>query len=351
MESALSDLGLQVQRSNDDEVICACPEHLRRTGHEDRHPSFSVNRDSGLFSCFSCHYRGNFLTLVNDLLYEGNDIFAAARWVRLQGINIERARERLQQTQDHAPRRVLPVEVDNASLALFVDPPPAVLAQRGISTEACEHFGLRWDADRGHWIIPIRTRDGKLLGWQRKGEGKKRYYVRNYPRDMSKSQTLFGIAEFPLGAVAVLMESPLDVAHLWTLGYEGGLASYGSAVSTAQMHLVMSVSDELIMALDNDEAGWDASEAIRVGVRRRGVLVSQPWANRFTGGMRFLRYEQGTKDIGDMDEAEIERSLTNAQHWTVARFPTSRPAGLPGGGRAANARPWAKPRLRATGRR
>jgi DNA primase len=79
-----------------------------------------------------------------------------------------------------------------------------------------------------HFILPVRDPDnGKLWGWQEKG---KRYF-RNVPEGVRKGHTLFGIREFPADSPAVLVESPLDVARLYTVGYRNAVSSFGAGVT------------------------------------------------------------------------------------------------------------------------
>ncbi|GAA2322112.1 hypothetical protein GCM10010149_89060 [Nonomuraea roseoviolacea subsp. roseoviolacea] len=51
---AMEDMGLDVLRVDESgEAQCRCPAHYELLGREDRHPSFSVNIDSGLMACFA----------------------------------------------------------------------------------------------------------------------------------------------------------------------------------------------------------------------------------------------------------------------------------------------------------
>lgn len=339
LESALHDLGLRIYRSDDLEVTCYCPEHEARLGKEDRHPSWSVNRLTGLHNCYSCGFSGTFLGLVTSTLYGGKDVFAAARWIRQYGIDLDAARE-LPAWEDRvledAPRVA---EMDEARLAFFVDPPQDELDKRFLTLEATRHYGILWDAENGAWILPIRAPGGDLLGWQYKS---KRVF-RNRPNGVPKSSTLFGINEFPIGAPAVLLESPLDVARLFCAGFEGGVAAYGVGVSDAQLRLLSEVTDELVVALDDDEDGRKHCEILRVGEWEGRRCVRQAWARQFN--MRFFEYgDTGAKDIGAMeDSSDIEYGLFNAKHSTIARFgelSVRRPAaGLPARSSREDARP------------
>lgn len=301
MLTSLEEIGIRVIREVNDEILGHCPAHKQRTGKEDTHPSWSVNIDSGLFNCFSCGYTGTFVDLVVYMTEMSHG--AAVAWTKARG-GVEKVRKSLSQTVDTLQVDTTSV-INEASLALFVDPPKKAREKRHLTLEACQHFGVLWDTKREMWIIPIRDPDtGVLLGWQEKNER----YFRNKPYSMKKSTTLFGINEFPTGEVAVLVESPLDVVRLYGAGISGGLACFGSKVSKEQMSLLVMETDQAILAFDNDTAGWGATEDIRVKYRN-------------DIGMRVLNYTGITAvDIGKMSDAEIHRAINTAYSTIVSRL-------------------------------
>lgn len=284
---AVARLGIKVERAVDGELWARCPRHLARTGRPDRHPSFSVNEDKGVFKCFSCGYQGSFTTLVADLL--GLEPVAAGAWVASLG-SLERTARLLRERT--APAALPPPE---PTLAGYVPPPPDALAARRIDGDGAARYGLLWDGESGGFILPIRRLDGHLLGYQYK-RGK---FVRNRPRGLAKGQTLFGAHCFT-GPVAVLVESPLDCARLWSAGIAGAVASFGADVTDRQIELLVRLADIVILALDDDEAGW--LSAPTVAARLRGRVP-----------VKYLRYPgRKVKDVGEMSDAEIGAGIDGA---------------------------------------
>lgn len=355
LESAMAELGIDIYRSTDDEVTAYCPGHLERVGREERHPSWSVNRTTGLHNCYSCGFSGTFIDLVMYKLFP-NDTFRAARWIRQFGLNLARASDLVswaeRESTTEAPVQLVP----ETRLAMYADVPDWALEARLMTRESVDHYGIRWDDKAEAWIIPVRRPEGDLAGWQKKWQKRRRFM--NEPKDMVKSECLFGLDVFPVGEPAVMLESPLDVARLHSAGFEGGLSTYGAAWSRIQLQLIASVTDELVCALDDDKDGRLHAEELRVGKWERGKMV-QPGAPR---GMhlRFFNYEgTGAKDIGDMNTDQIVRGLYEAVHSTVARLGTEKQdrerrglhrgaAAVSGSPRRANGRPRALP---ADGRR
>jgi DNA primase len=102
---------------------------------------------------------------------------------------------------------------------------------------------------------------------------------------------------FGLGHVAptfVVVESPLDAVRLHGLGVPA-VSTYGAAVSTAQMQLMIVWARKLIIALDNpyrDDAG-----------RTNALRLLKDYG---TFGIHFWPYtEDSPKDPGDMTDEEI----------------------------------------------
>ena len=318
VEGALMEMGIEIYRSNDDEITSWCPGHPRRVGRKQRTPKWSVNRTTGLHNCWSCAYSGTFLSLVMDQLFP-HDVFRAARWLRQFGSNLARASELATwaEREDRAVE-VLQTLVPETRLAMYADVPDDELAARFINREAVDHYGVRWNSDRKSWIIPVRTPVGDLAGWQEKCAHKRRFI--NDPKDMLKSLCLFGFDVFPVGEPACLLESPLDVLRLHSAGWEGGLSSYGAVVSLSQMKLVETATDEVVVALDDDKDGRLHAEELRVGQWQQGKMVRRPFAKGMH--VRFFSYgTTGQKDLGGMEQdGDITRGLYDAQHSAVARF-------------------------------
>lgn len=289
--AVLERLGVAITTVGDTEVGGRCPVHHLVVGKEDRSPSWSMNLHSGLWICYSCGAKGNLSQLVLQLTGDSDEAMLVNEYIISSGL------ERLK-AGTSAPVENLP-SVDLSAFRKFVSVPEQLLEYRRIDPEVAQRFGIRWDPQPRHWIVPIISPSGDLWGWQAKGKN----YFRNVPTGVPKSRTLFGIERFK-AQVAVLVESPLDVVRLASLRpgqLTHGLGTFGAHVSTYQLNLVSRWADTLVIALDNDEAGIRAAERVaRECPRPRG-------------GINFLRYEHtNAKDIGDMTNDELEEALAGA---------------------------------------
>jgi 5S rRNA maturation endonuclease (ribonuclease M5) len=286
------------------ELMGKCPGHRKATGREDHNPSWSINEETGAHHCFSCGYKGSILTLVADLLQLEN-LDDAKSWISANApVDLEALSQELaalrRESNIYVPR---PVPMSEARLAVFSDPPEWALKERALSLEACLHHKVRWENQTDAWITPIRDpEDFHLLGWQQKGQGNR--YFRNRPAGLKKAGTLFGIehyADLSLNDM-IVVESPLDVVRLTSIGIRGGVSTFGASVSDEQIKL-MRRAERIVIAMDNDDAGRKSNSHILKVLRRYGM---ECW---------FFDYSHtDAKDIGDMTAAEIESGLVKARH-------------------------------------
>jgi 5S rRNA maturation endonuclease (ribonuclease M5) len=295
MKDVLSRLNIEIYGSRGDEINAICVAHKDRTGHIDHNPSFWINSDSGAFICFSCQWKGNIYTLISYV--EGIDTENASTWISKDSNFLERF-QRLNTNKE--PLKIEePKIVSESMLKAYIEVPIKALASRGLTIEAANKHGIVWNRLEDNWVIPLREPlTSKLLGWQEKG------YMRRYFKNMAnikKSEALFGY-ELYKGGNMIVVESPLDVVRLSSLGICGGVAVMGATVSNTQFKLI-SGADKIIFALDNDPAGHKSTSELIDRCREFGV---EAW---------FFNYSNtDMKDIGGMSRFEIEWGINNAQH-------------------------------------
>lgn len=295
MTETLDRLGIEVIGTRGYEVQAACPAHKERTGHEDRNPSWYINADTGAHICFSCGWKGNLYTVISYAAQVDYD--KAQEWLGSPAS----LTARLNRVVAERPEQVFeePTRISEAMLSAFTIPPDYALTARGLSPSAVSRYSIKWDERNKHWIIPIRDpRTDLLLGWQEKGFDSR--YFRNRPSGVKKSETLFGYSE-NVNNWAVVVESPLDVVRLASLGIPG-IATYGSHVSVEQFKLLRGL-DKVVFAMDNDEAGRASSKELLELSKQYGVESS------------YFHYgDIDVKDVGAMSKAEVLSGIKNARH-------------------------------------
>lgn len=284
--TVLESLGVTVKSIGEQEIVGCCPVHLRRTGKEDRSPSWSINSISGLWFCHSCGARGNLHGLLTEL--SGSPDIATNYYTLLINATLE---------QMSVPQVVYKPAVNWELYERFSDVPEDLLSKRHITSEAARVHGLKWDTLNSSWVIPIISAKRDIVGWQLKSlDG-----VKNYPVGVKKSNNLFGIERFS-GDTAILVESPLDVVRLTSLGTaEQGLSTFGASVSSVQINMLSNVCEKVIVAMDNDTAGIESSKKL---------FKALP---RFRKGVLWLSYQKTkAKDIGEMSDLEILDAISDA---------------------------------------
>jgi DNA primase len=293
MEDLLDRLGVEYFNIRGFEINGSCPAHLQRTGNEDHNPSWWINADTGAHICFSCGFKGSVTSLIEYV--QGIDFESAKAWIS-DGVDLGKALDKATRKE---PVLKEVTDISEANLAAFVDPPEHALRSRGITLEAARLYGISWDNHKQCWITPIRNPiDGKLWGWQEKGSNR---YFRNYPTGVNKSLGLFGYGQYK-GGPMIVVESPLDVARMASVGVFGGVSTYGAAVSKSQINLIRG-AESVIFAMDNDKAGRESSKAL-LG-----------WSLRLGFEARFFNYDHvDIKDVGGMSKDEITLGLETARH-------------------------------------
>jgi len=294
MEDLLVRLGLDVVSTRGYEVQTSCPAHLERTGHIDHNPSMWVNSDTGAFICFSCQFKGGLQTLIS--YTQGVTYEDAAEWLT----SADGLSRRLERAVAHKPTYEEVTTITESMLAAFTTPTQDMLRGRGLTMDAAEDYGVKYDSRKDAWILPIRDPlTSTLLGWQEKGVSGR--YFKNYPKGVQKSNTLFGYDLYS-GGDMIVVESPLDAVRLASVGISGGVATYGALVSKAQVNLLRG-ADRLVVAMDHDEAGVESSKALLNFSIKYGFECV------------FFNYSGiDCKDVGGMSKNEIVFGIDNARH-------------------------------------
>ena len=306
VENVLDNLGISVVKQSGAEMLALCPGHKERTGKEDHNPSWWINSDTGMHNCFSCGFKGTLPYLVafvrGDKTKWGRlDFDAARRWVEAHGgvgapVTIDMV------TEDRYLRPISRKGLPEYQLALFDQPPTWALEARHLTEDAVSFYGILWDKESDCWITPIRDAwNSSLLGWQVKSQ--KERYFRNRPQGVLKSTTMFGMDRYS-GGTMVVVESPLDAARLFSLGWMG-VASFGAELSNEQL-LMLRRAERLVVAMDNpriDAAGKKAVQAVLDATKK------------YRFDCKFFNYHGiDAKDVGDMTPEEIEHGIKTAKH-------------------------------------
>jgi DNA primase len=286
IEDVLHQIGIEVHGGGK-ELACSCPFHA------DRHPSFSVNATSGLWICYSCGRGGSLPMLIQEVGDSDADPAVILRDIKHQAISSARHSVHYEEPEAAPPPEPLFIFARYESYG----PVPAwALDSRSIDAAQAARYGLKWDKG---WVLPIwdpyvAEPQLGLLGYQ----WKRLSVVSNWPQEVKKSHTLFGLREQAGGTIA-LVESPLDVVRMAMVGVSA-VAAFGAYVSKDQLHLLVEAADRIIVALDDDTAGNQQATKI------------YPYLARHVPTTRAV-FPRGCKDPGDMTDDQIVRTFSDVQ--------------------------------------
>ena len=282
--------------------------------HDEKTPSFSVNKTKQFYHCFGCHESGdvfsfmmklegrNFTEVVEDLAARANVEIKHEQQSPAQAREAARRKSERQQGLD------LNAQVAELYRKLLLgnggQPARQYLQQRGISDEVAETFRMGFAPPSGDvvarlvqrenippafaekmgliarrrgrdgyhdrfWnrlIFPVARAGGEILGFGGRllGDGDGPKYI-NTPETQlyRKGEIMFGMEA---AAVAIrrskavlLVEGNLDVIQMYQHGFQHTLAPMGTALTTRQILLLRRMADEVVAIFDGDSAGQAAA--------------------------------------------------------------------------------------------
>jgi DNA primase len=278
--------------------------------HQEKSPSFTVNRDKGVFHCFGCGVGGDVVKFVQ--LYQKCTFPEAVRYLagraalaipELEGSADDRAaaaeREALVSLHDDAllffreqlatpagarARREIEARMVSAeTMAVFRygyapaggrDTLVARFASKKVPRELQLRSGLIQERDGGRLVdrfrnrlmIPIARDSGAVVafGGRALEEGQAPKYL-NSPETpiYTKGRTLYGL-DVTKGAIrkhnyCVLVEGYFDLAQVWQAGVHPVVAVSGTALTQTQARLLKRFATKVVLSFDPDTAGQNAA--------------------------------------------------------------------------------------------
>jgi DNA primase len=282
VKRVLAGSGVSVESELDADFIIFCPFH-----NNHRTPAGEVQKNSGMFFCFSCQKSADLTELV--MHTSGRTYFEAARFIKSKekvsnlAIEIDRA---LVDEEKYKPFDELIIKRLHNNL-VSSDRPKNYFTYRKITQNSWIKFSLGYSEKQDMVIVPIHSPDGVLLGFVgRSVEGKD---FKNTP-GLPKSKTLFNLHRVKKSDKVYIVESSFDAIRLDQLGIPA-VATLGANVSNKQIELLQKYFNNIIVIADNDEAGGNMKDRI---VERLGSRVS------------VIKINKQYKDIGDMPDEEIQ---------------------------------------------
>ncbi|MBQ3124505.1 MAG: DNA primase [Clostridia bacterium] len=293
-------------KKNGKNYMACCPFHNEKT------PSFSLDRDKQLFHCFGCGASGNFVQLVMRL--EALD-FKDALQSLAERANIKIPENGRRESDAVTRKKDSIIEMNKLAARFFYDSlmnpetgrdARAYFSARKLSKETIIKFGLGYapnttdallkelkdkgyteeqiveaglavmrngkavDKYRNRVIFPIINVQGKVIGFGGRvmgsnelANGVKIPKYLNSPQTVvyDKSSNVFAlnIAKNSNTRRLILCEGYMDVISVHQAGIPNCIATLGTALTEQQTRLLMRYCDEILICYDMDEAGTKAA--------------------------------------------------------------------------------------------
>ena len=287
-----------------------CPFHNEKT------PSFTVNREKGLYHCFGCGVGGNVFTFLTQ--YEKISFGEALRQlasranISLPSYNSEKQsevdevldvnekasmyyRDMLQSDEGSGAllylrqkRQFTDETIEKFMLGYAPDRWDGLLnylRRKGIDEKAIEKSGMilkrqdgsgYYDRFRSRVMFPIQSASGRIIafGGRTLNPEEKAKYI-NSPETAAyiKGKTLFGIYHAKDTIIekdaAILVKGYADLIALHQSGIRNVVASSGTALTVDQIQYISRYTQNVYLVYDADTAGQDAS------LRGADILLEQ----------------------------------------------------------------------------
>ena len=270
MYELLQKQGLFIQVSGRDYVVkCLNPEH------PDSNPSMRIDKITGAFHCFACHYKGNifkhFGVLTNTV-----------------PIRIAKLKEKL-----NSLRTRQDLELPDGAV-------PYTRTFRGISSQTLKHFGAFYTAKEEKLVdricFPIKDITDKTIVFVARhtmSNGNPRYV--NYPSGVS--MPLFPASAPRETKNIVLVEGLFDFLNLYDKGLTNAVCCFGT--NTVQNNLKEKLLPFKAQGITKIYVMFDGDDAGRKAARELTPLLEQE------GFATEIINLPDNKDPGELDQIEV----------------------------------------------
>lgn len=317
--------------------------------HDDHSPSMSVSPDKQIYTCFSCGATGNVFTFIQD--YEHISFLEAVKKISLEvginiGINIETNKKKNDLVEYNILNLAQKYFVNNLNSSVGLDA-IEYLKKRKINNELIEKFGIglalnenknlsnflinkgysedllkmiglinddgSYDIFRNRIMFPIHDHLGQIVGYSGRiyhNEDQAKYVNSKSSLIFKKGEILYNYHlakdEARKNKYVILVEGFMDVIRLSSVGINSAVALMGTALTNDQINLLKQLKTKVIVCLDNDEAGENAT--LSVGDQLLKAKIE-------TYIIRLSDYKDPDEYISNKDVSDFKLNIDNAMNY------------------------------------
>ena len=225
----LEGAGLDIESEVDTDFIVFCPFHANN-----RTPAGEVDKNSGIFFCFSCHHVCDLVELIMHV--SGRKYFEAVRFIKSkeqQSSVLDTLNKKLIDVPEYTQFDQILIKRLNAQA---LESPRAMRYFEGrlINEASVRKFALGFSEKQDMVTIPVHSPDGMEVGFVgRSVEGKD---FKNTPK-LPKAKILFNLHRVKSSKKVYVVESSFDAIRLDQCGFPA-VATLGANVSNYQIDLL-----------------------------------------------------------------------------------------------------------------
>jgi DNA primase len=278
----LEGAGLDIESEVDTDFIVFCPFHANN-----RTPAGEVDKNSGIFFCFSCHHVCDLVELIMHV--SGRKYFEAVRFIKSkeqQSSVLDTLNKKLIDVPEYTQFDQILIKRLNTQA---LESPRAMRYFEGrlINEASVRKFALGFSEKQDMVTIPVHSPDGMEVGFVgRSIEGKD---FKNTPK-LPKAKILFNLHRVKSSKKVYVVESSFDAIRLDQCGFPA-VATLGANVSNYQIDLLKKYFNNICVIADNDEAGGNMKDKIIEHLGSRTIVIN---------------IDKKYKDIGDMTDEAIK---------------------------------------------
>ncbi len=284
--------------------------------HDDHNPSMSVSSEKQIYKCFTCGASGNVFTFVenyeNVSFGEAVEIVANKSGIPLS-TKISRPKESdkyqkyyeimdlalkfyqnnlktksgLEAKKYLSDRGFSEEVIDDFQIGVSLDEKDSlkkVLLSKGYNEKLLMDLGLltdnSFDQLTGRVIIPLESPEGKTIGFTGRiyrGEDTAKYVNTRETVIFKKGETLYNyfLAKDSIKRErsVIVVEGQMDAIRLYSEGFKNVVATGGTNLTKEQVILFKKLKAKVILCLDNDKPGFEATYKVGEELTRNNVEV------------------------------------------------------------------------------
>ena len=281
---ALLNLGIDVPVGTD-EISILCP------FHHDTSESCSINIDKGVWICFAGCGQGSLKSFIQE--YKEWDFKQVNNYL----VNYKDTYSKSLFTQ---PTLVVDGPLPEVNIPYKTGMVPKWIFDRGFDKKSMRKWLCGITPSNG-LVIPVKDKDFRTVGWIIRQQNQIPKYL--YSKGLKKSHILFGQPYIRECEYVCVTEGPLDAIWMNQLGYPT-VALLGMSMSSKQRDLLLTLpTKEIILCLDNDDAG-------RIGKDRAFKLLD----NKIR--VSTIDVPKEYKDVQDIKSYDILTNvINNKKYW------------------------------------